>query len=112
MKLAKFLRTPFIQNISGGCFWISLWQLNLSSFQAIAPTELTHLTDQFVQYNLLLADNQDRRVRIQDIVDTQFAEMSQGVILNSFSIFRKSKLRYSYKLYPYKSKCGNDTSKN
>ena len=44
---------------------------------------MTHLTGQFMQYRM----------------DTQFVEMSPGAVLNLFSIFRESKLRYPYKLY-------------
>ena len=42
---------------------------------------MKELTNQFVQYNLLLTDHQDRRARIQDIVETQLTEMGPCVIL-------------------------------
>ena len=49
---------------------------------------MKELTNQFVQYNLLLTDHQDRRARIQDIVETQLTEMGPCVILKGSLTYR------------------------
>ena len=51
---------------------------------------MKELTNQFVQYNLLLTDHQDRRARIQDIVETQLTEMVHVLFLRGHSHIESS----------------------